>query len=376
MFRIKKYILCAASLLLFSSALTVHADSELIPADEIKADTVNYKTAEASFDSFALNEKTQGSVYFPLRTAVLYEGENARYVKSLVSTNDDVKAGQPIAKISVETDELLLTETELKLTRSKEDFETGKADREKELKELRTKYTTIADELERQKASLNIQRKEIELQKYTYEQERLIADQEKELEKLNAKNDVQYIYAPISGSVSDIVYFREGDLIRSGTEVCTIADLSVALVYAQAAFPYGSTVKLTTNVQKQSYELPGTVVVAPNVFSAVPSNASLIEVKLDELGISMDQLGMLRGRDFDMIRYARLNVEGYSMVLDNVLTIPQNTIVMEGGIPYVTIVDPDGSTTHKRAIQLGATNQKTAWVISGMKEGDKAVINK
>lgn len=373
MFRIKHFLPVALSVILLLTAVPVYGDSERIPEDQIQTNTVHYNTETVETGTLRSEKQASGSVHFPKHTSVLYEGETAEYTQTLVSNGDQVHVGDPIAEVCVERDEIAITEETLKLTRMQEDFEIGKNDRGTELKKLREKYTAITDELERQKASLTIQRKETELTRYIYEQERDIAKQQKYLDKLSERNDIQYVTAPIEGVIYDLVYYQAGAAIKEGSEICTIADPTVALVQIQSTdYHYGSQVSLGINSSRINLEMPGTIVVSPDAYPDFGLNTCLAEVRLDEAGIAMNQ------RDIMAIlnsgRYIKINVNGVVKELENVPIVKRHSILQENGSSYVIFLDPDGRTTHKRTVKPAINSLTDFWILQGVSAGDRVIV--
>ena len=122
MCRIKRLFSVSLSLaLLFTGTVTL-ADSELIPEDQIVADSVNYNTTTVTKGEILIDGSTYGNAYIPVQQTILYEGETAAFSEFLVSRNDTVEKDQPIMAVTIEVDEILLEEKELALTRAREDY--------------------------------------------------------------------------------------------------------------------------------------------------------------------------------------------------------------------------------------------------------------
>ena len=375
MCRIKRLFSVSLSLaLLFTGTVTL-ADSELIPEDQIVADSVNYNTTTVTKGEILIDGSTYGNAYIPVQQTILYEGETAAFSEFLVSRNDTVEKDQPIMAVTIEVDEILLEEKELALTRAREDYAAELKNYDKEIVKAQKSYNEAEDDWGRKAANLSLRKLRLQREKCVYEWDRSIAEKEEELEELHANQETIYVTAPVSGTIYELSHYNEDDPVRSGAAIGVIADLTSALVKVTTSeFPYGSEVSASVSVGREQYSVPGTVVVSSASIEDSSDEFSLINLDLSSVldlpsvGSGLIQLVSNLGR-------TGIKMEGNTVNLSNISVIPTKAITDEDDNDYVTILDADGDL-HKRYIRTGLSNKDYTWVLLGLSEDDLIVLGK
>lgn len=371
MFRIKKVLFAGlAALLLVMPARTLAEDEDIIPQEEIRADSTNFNTEAIGTGTFTKVESTAGVAYFPSNTNVIYDGLNAVFVESLAEYGDYVEAGQELLKIEVVKDEARLRELELLLERTRSAYEIGLRDRQREINNMNIDRDKLTDAYAIQKANLNIESKEVELARYIYSTERDIAKQEQEIQELNDQSAVTAITAPIAGKVTNQKYYSEGDPVRPGDILYRITDTSVFYVSAEtSSFHYGTEVTVTAGVRGKQYELPGKVVVCTADVKGASRTRVIMRVDVPE-----EVQAMLTRNSEVNFAAVRLSVSGETQRIDNVLLMPSNAKVNTGQETYVNLLDQNNGM-HYRPVRVAYSNRDFAWILTGLKEGDIVILN-
>ncbi len=356
-----------AAACLFSSA--VLADDEIIPQEEIKADSVNYETAEVTYGDVTTPVSGTGYEYYPMQQTILYEGETCLYVGTVAERGQYVEKGDPLFEIEMLFDDVALEELELSLTREKEDFETQKTAIQTNIDDLfaeREAYASVygIENTTYQKQTIRIQQELLRQELYIFTEEKNIADAEKHIEERKNVRDTKYIYAPSAGTVSDLIYFKPGDRIRDGEMIAIFRDESMSLIKVNDGnFRFGSEVTVTIGGRNNQKSYPGVVVASSQILPGNGDGFALVELE-DKLNPVMLSGG----------RWVNIVVEGSKIDLRNVLVIPNSARVTEDQRVYVTKLDEDG-TTHRRYIGTGLNSRTDTWVLTGLSEGDIVILN-
>ena len=373
MYRIKKALFAAMAVLLLllpAPRHTLAEDADIIPEDEIRADSANYKTEAVSIGTFSKVESTAGVAYFPSATSVLYDGLSAVFVESLAEFGEYVEEGQPLLKVEVEKDEAKVRELELKLERTKSSYETGVRDKKREISNMNLDRNKLTDAYAIQKANLNIQIKEIELERYIYSTERDIEKQEAELQELNEQNQVSIINAPIAGKITNQKYYAAGDPVRPGDLLYRITDISVFYVAAESSnFHYGTDINVTAGIRNRQYELTGKVVICTADIKGSVKTRVIVRVDVPE-----EIQAMLSKNSEVNFGAVRLSINGETNRVENVLLMPMSAKQNTGQETFVDILDENNSV-HHRPVKVAFTNREYAWVLTGLNEGDIVILD-
>ena len=271
--------LLLAAVLLLGMTVTASAESELISPDQIKTDTVNYSTQVVQRGDITRYENCGTAEFHPLSYRLLYTGKTGVFVQMISSRTGQVKAGEKIAEFKINVDEVAVAEKELKLQRTKEDLARGSASRQEEIMEMMTAREDAPNDYSYQKQTVQIQIKQVELEQFIFQTNSAIADLEAELSELYADREPFYVISPIDGDISDVVYFHEGDVIKTGDPVCTVTDESIKMVRCvDNEFRYGMEAEVSSSKTKGQYELQGHVVMSSAVIPDSQKKFTYIEI--------------------------------------------------------------------------------------------------
>jgi membrane fusion protein (multidrug efflux system) len=172
------------------------------------------------------------------------------------------------------------------------------------------------------------------------------------------------IISPIDG-VATVKHIDEGNLIRVGDRLVTIADIRTVKIVVAVSEKYGGGVTVGMPVKIGVDTLPDSQFEA-KVYSVYPAldaqtHAIQIEIRLDNSGMLLKP-GM----------FARVTL--VTQAKKDVVVVPRD-VVLGGKIdePYVYVVD--SGVAHKRIVKLGITQADRCEITDGLKSGESLVVN-
>ena len=336
------------------------ATEDLIAPERIVADVVKYNTATVEKGSFSRSMGAGVSEYYPLTTAVTYEGDTAVYDAVFYRRGQEVKKGDPIMRVHVEYDKVAMEEKALSLERTKRAYEDDKTARKEEMDALQRSLAAERDSVNREILSLRIKKSRLQAEQAAASYEYSIAQAEKEIAELEARHSVTEITSPVDGVVADITFLREGSRIYNGQYICTIASQDVMFLAASdARLRYGMDVTIETGNNRERVTYPGRVVAASDCLRNVDSTLALIQVDVPE---------------GEKVNWRNPKVNADYIYVGNVLIVNRRGITMEGGHYIVTRLTEDG-VTQKRYVNQGLFTPNEAWILQGLNEGDVIIID-
>lgn len=171
------------------------------------------------------------------------------------------------------------------------------------------------------------------------------------------------IYAPISGSVISTP-LKNGTTVSTNTAICIIGDIRNLQVLANVPERYVSVLKVGLKAQIFVEAYPDVYFVATvkgvsPVLDATNRTKQII-LQFDEKDERINA---------GMFSRVKLFTEDY----ENAVVMPLDSVVQNGD-DFFTYVVNDDSTVSKRKIQLGKTVDGIVQILSGVKSGEKIVV--
>ena len=361
MSRINKLL---ALLLLFCTCLC-HAEDMLISPDDIVSNTSNYKTTTAVQGSFTKSMQGSISIVYPEKYYVCYEGPSARYVATYVKKGDTVTKGQLLAELAVTPDEVTLYESELKLTRAKQEREQKIEDYRLVLDEQREAYLAEADIYKRETQRLKLQKLELQYEKYLYQSQYSIDAMQEDYDELLADSQTQYVYAPADGVVDSITYLRSNESVYSGQQILQMYNPNVFLFKydnSSGNLRYNMQVTLSCGPTKERQYGVGRVVADASVKpgSGLGSTALIaLESFEGELPTTL----------------TRPTVEYTYVYIGNATIISRSALTLYGGMYHVFKLSEDGMVSKRYVNQVANSTDIGTWIINGVEPGETLILN-
>jgi membrane fusion protein (multidrug efflux system) len=172
------------------------------------------------------------------------------------------------------------------------------------------------------------------------------------------------ITSPINGVVTT-KHIDQGNLIREGDRIATIADMNTVKVIAAVAEKYAEKIFVGTpaEIGVDAYEEKVFDAEVYSVYPALDEQTHTIQI---EIRLNNADLLLKPGM------FARVNL--IIQRKDDVVVIPRDVILGERiGEPYVYVVESE--TARKRPVKIGIHQADRYEIIDGLNQGEKLVIN-
>ena len=287
---------------------------------------------------------------------------NAVVDEILVSTGQDVQRGDPIATVSVSIDSKTVEELEVSIKSYEEMIENYTYTNGALLKRYQELAENSASPTDRRVAQLLYDRLSVSYKDELSSREDRLESMKSELSNYNNIIETQYIKAPASGRVGNIVRRSWGDSIGYYGYICSIYDVQnvrLRVTSGGSDLSFNQRVSIVLN-GNNSKTIPGrvTTCLSSALSSNLVGNVNYIEVLGDPSSIGLD--------DEMTVRYEAQRVK-------DALLVSRNAIRSDDGGYYV-FVYRDGRQ-YKQYVVSGGFNSSDHWIVSGVEEGDQIVVN-
>ena len=290
-----------------------------------------------------------------------YQVGTMRLTELLVEKYQYVTAGTPVARVTMEIDEVDLQELERKLLRLQQRYieaqeEFVESQEEREVLFARWPPQRTIDITQYNQAQLDFEQTAAGY-------ERQIADLQEQIEKLRGLARQTEIVAEEDGFILDVSLLQRGQKLDNGTVILQLAPADkICLEFSDQLehYGYGNQVTVMMGERKvaQSYDAM--------VISAVgKALSSQWDVSVSRLVGDYDIAQLLGNGPF--------NVTGQTSIMENVLLIPAEAVTAEKQKYYVTVLGEGGSMTKTQFIP-GGSNGEYYWVFDGLEEGTRIVM--
>lgn len=327
----------------------------------LTVDGANYKTAVVETGDYVNTISANAGLYYPRTDSAVNETADAYFVEYRVKREAEVKKGDVIAEVRVDADESDLAEARLRLAHIQEDYRLGLEQRREDIEDARTAASAAADAFERDIARLELQKRELELEAFTYDMEHSIRLQMRALDEMEQERQNRLICSPIDGIVTKLTHFKEGEYVPEGTVMAVVSDPNRVLLYVEDIWDrlrYNMPVTIEYGNYNSRTQVAGRIAAAGNV---VPEkdrkNWVLVEME------QYDPEGT----------YVNIKLLTENIRVNDVMVIVRDGLSVVNGQTQVTLLE-DG-ITKKRSVNTAAFNAEQAWILQGVDAGDTIIIN-
>lgn len=282
--------------------------------DETVESTQKFATVRRG--DFVTEVNVAGEVVYPKQKNVRYEFPYGAtyYMESINIEKPNKVAGEPIASIHVQMDEIQLAMMERQLLRMEERGETGTA-------------------YEEQKAELEAMQKALETREIVMEEDGVLLEQE---------------------------HLRFGTKITSYNIV--VADPKERLIQVpneNKQFRYGQTVKVSAKIDGVTTKGTGTVITASANTISEDLAGTTAYIRLDE-------------ESEHLYDGSSISVTSELVHMKDVLLLDVSATYMANGMQMVKVKDEYG--LHAVSFSFGRKSETTYWVIDGLEEGAQILV--
>ncbi len=342
-----------------------YLDLSVLDGEGITEDGWNsYSTYTVTYGTFSSEMVPMRANLRMLETAYVkaeYEVGTMRLRELLVEKNQYIKAGTPVAKVTMEIDEADLLELERKLLRLQQRYIAA----QEEFLESQEKREVLFAKWPPQR-TIDITRYEqaqLDFAQTAMGYERQIAELTERIEKLRALAGQTEIVAKEDGFILDVSLLRRGQILENGTIILRLAPADkICLEFEDRLLHYGYGNQLTLSAGSTRNPQVFDAMVVSAVGKALSSDWTVGVSRLDgEYDIA------------ELLGNGPFNVSGQTNVMENVLLVPAEAVTAEKQNYYVTVLGEGGSMTKTQFIP-GGNNGKFYWVFDGLEEGVRIVI--
>lgn len=375
MLRTKKTLRALALLIVLVMLFTSVPVTNVVKADEEEKDLYfgaleqveikKINTTKVERGEFFVTGAVNGSVDYESVSYVfntLSEG-NVIFQEFCVMNGAQVKRGDPIAKITVEIDQIELLELQMKLEREEKNLDEYINDTKLLLADYKNTSENAATEEERLMGKLAYDKLSAEYSTEVYNRRKKLAEDETRIDLLEEAAATEYICADMDGYVSNLNRIRRGHTMGFYEYVCTLIDKSNIYVVVDDTsdlLRYNMPVKLSQTNGNDTIELTGRVLTikSTSISNNLSARQDVIEVYGDpsKLGLNKDVV----------VRFDKIYVP-------DALMVSKGAVHTDNRGSYVNILVNGYSC--KKYVVVGGTNSEKSWVAFGVEEGDEIIVD-
>lgn len=343
-----------------------YLDTKVLNQKEKKANDIYeiITLKKGSFEEPALRQVLRRSYINIPSVQLSMEGFKGTFGEYVAEYVDYVEAGDVIATIHTEVDEITMEEARLKLQRLRERYQEAEEKTSEDLQELTEEGYSITEKHEYEAHCIRVQQRQLdwEYEKANFKEQ--IEEAEEALERLNRVGSVYEVKAPVSGVIFYNERYKPGQEIRDGDYICHIMNSSEVYTTTDSQaeyFQYGMDLDF-----ENTYG---------NAASTVVNGGTWLLYGNLDTGKTIFKLEM--NQDIAQINPAALNnltLSGNLTSVENVIVIPKAAVEKKNEEYYVTVLLEDGSL-RKTEFLPGGENAESYWVLQGLDEGMQIVYN-
>lgn len=347
----KKYIETGFSDGVYTQVLSGITDEDYILLTDYK--TLGEATYTLEKSSFVNLYTANGYLDYPDYTLVSCELEygSVSFVEYAVEQYSVVERGDVVARISVEADEILLEEKNMRLARQQE--------------RLQDLIDSLSDPKENLTAEGRINR-----QKQIEEKQEQITEMTEEIQEMEACYQTTEIRANTDGIViwradkqsGSTIQYEEGLMLIATQDTCYLE-----IENSGQTLSYGNVLQVEfTDSNGTKTTVDGMVV---TVSQAALSGGMTSEYAYLQLPVeAIAQMAPTENANTSRWSRKAYNVSGTPRKMDNVLLVPKNAVTTTGGQTYVYVIDENGEKS-ARSFIAGGFDAQNYWVLEGLEEG-------
>lgn len=358
----------------------VPANNELLDSLEESEGALIYKTEEENQNEPLLQKVTKGnllveatqkvSLYYPEQVAIIYEEPiiSSEIVEVFRSKDDLVEKGDVIASIKYKIDEIELLRLKLELSRKEEAFHGSSKEKEVELQQLKVKMEAEENSEVKKEIKSNYESLKTSYDAFRKEELMNLELLREEVTSYEAKNEIGYIYAPITGIISEVAQLKPGDLLYPNQEIGRINDTETTFLSIEdekGIFRYNMEVELVVTNKGNTKDSP-----IEYYKGVIISGSNLVQNSLKQ---PIALIELIDG-NIDDLRDKTIKATGKIKYMEEVLLVDKRTVNFDRKSPYV-MEYMDGKVYKRNFINAGF-DPYNYMIFKGLEEGMEVILLK
>lgn len=317
---------------------------------------------QGTFSESVLNQSMEWRTLNIPTVRVEVENADIRFGEYQVRMFQQVEAGEVLATVLSEADDIAIDEARLKVQRLQERYEDAKAKQTEDLEDILLNRSMIYNDYERAVADIQYKQSEMDFAIKARDYEYQIEQATKNLNDLLANQTQKEIKSPTAGFVFFETRQASGKELKTGDYICTIVNVEDFYLWTDKQndlFGYGMQFDFSNGVDKPtgivinggSKMLYGNLDKGNTYFQATYKGANSLE---------------------DRIRGEALKISGNVKEIQNVVLVPKSAVSQTENGYFVTVLTEDEKLITTEFLP-GGSNDEYYWVLKGLSEGMKVI---
>ncbi len=390
--RVRKEVTIGQSGLNMTEITSGLSEGEIVyVAKDLARYGVTYETVSLKEMDLSASVKVTGANRVSMAWEPFYNPVPGEITEIFISnfSQVSVKEGQQLYTIQPSIDKADWEQTKIDLANFQEEYAEEVERRAEEIEDFEKSIKKIKNELEKELAKIELERKQESYDEYIEDGKARIAELTERVSNYEIWSQGPVtVCAEKDGVISSFSAYVVGDKLKENQYMCDLYDPEAFCLKIEeeegedCGLRYGTEVVFSSKMAGQSFEFSGKVVSAPNV---LPGDARTD----NEIVILLDENRYMEGNNAGTIIYQEYNLEGI-MVLDNTVVYHETTgeeesegsnikpivstqTYIPAGKPYVWVYDSNGCAV-KRYITI-ARYSDTYWICDGIDADDVIIVH-
>lgn len=330
----------------------------LLTNQTLTLESVDFKTSTVTKQDFTTETTMKGTVIYLNSTALSFP-QKANFVQFVVEEGQQVKKGDLLAECEISNNDQKMTELELQINHLSLELDTLTADYQQDMKQL-TNGKNKSSGNENQLYSLLLTQKQ---KQYDYKSSQINNKLSALISEKKKQEDTQEqcnIYAKSDGVIDKLGYVTAGEEVDTDRWMVKMHDESVSYIQVsddKGNLDYNMAVSVQAdNGGRQTYT--GKVVCADTILSEA-LKTGYAYIRLDDEDVNLADL-------------KNIVVTVTLQKLEDVLVVDRTAVNTAQGKKYVLVYE-DG-VIKKRYVTIGLEGKDVIYLLNGVKEGQKVII--
>lgn len=356
----------AASGNLKDIAIEDYLKTDVVVSQEQPADNTYqvHVLQKGTFEQEAMTQILKRSYINVPSVRLSLDGIEAQFGEYVVDTMQYVEAGDVVATVYTEVDEIAIEEAKIKLQRLQERYQAAEIQMNEDLQDLTDEKALIYNDYKRQIMDIRYNQRQLDWEYEKYNYERQIEAAREEVDKLTEVGEVYEVKATTAGYVNFSKLYSAGDELKDGDYICNIMNSSEVYTVTETQadqYYYGMQVEFDS----RNGITPGKVADGGSwaLHGNLDTGKTIFRLEFEQDVSQLDMTGL-----------NSLTLNGKLKTIENVVLVPKKAVTVQGDEYFVTVMKED-ETFLKTEFIPGGYNDEFFWVLDGLTEGTQIIYN-